>query len=333
MNFHNKSQFLWVLFSGLLLFACEPTNLPSVNPTTIQINTPQIITTPYETTPTTTFVSGDCMSIAFVKWDQTSTDIYTICPDGSELTQLTDQPTDEFQPAWSPDRKRIAYTKSGSSGNQIFITDTDGSNPVQLTHDYANDDPVWLPDSRQIAFRTTDEQGLWWWRIIDIESREIVQISEPSYDFFFPKLAWAPDGLRVAYMSLVEQQSRNDGASQIHIRNLDGSNDAALTHDTWANISPQWSPDGSRIAFLSERDGNYNSYALYTIDLGSMALKRISDPVFSEETIFSWSPDGQHIVISSIMLPKNITIIDIESGEARELNPFSDDGSTGMPSW
>ena len=85
--------------------------------------------------------------------------------------------------------------------------------------------PSGCRNNRQIAFRTTDNQGLWWWHTIDIESREIIQISEPSYDFFFPKLAWAPDGQRVAYMPLVEQQNRNDGSSQIHIRNLDGSND------------------------------------------------------------------------------------------------------------
>ena len=107
----------------------------------------------------------------------------------------------------------------------------------------------------------------------------------------------------------------------------------ALTHDTWANISPHWSPDGSRIAFLSERDGNYNSYALYIIDLSSMTLKKISDPIYSEGAIFSWSPDGQHIVISSTMLPKNITIIDIESGQERELFTLPENESAGMPSW
>ena len=346
MDHHQKTFLLCLLWISLLFTACNA-GVPQVEvaaaPTLTYEETDAIQSTIVEPVVTIqpTFEeavqpaagSEDCAAIAFVKYAPTSSDIYTVCPDGSRLTRLTDQPADEFQPAWSPDRKRIAYTAPVNGNNQIFIMDRDGSNTVQLTHDYANDDPVWLPDNRQIAFRTTDNQGLWWWRMIVIESGEIARISEPSYDFFFPKLAWAPDGQRVAYMSLVEQQARNDGASQIHIRNLDGSNDAALTHDTWANISPQWSPDGSRIAFLSERDGNYNSYALYTIDLGSMALKKISDSVFSEETIFSWSPDGQHIVISSIMLPKNITIIDIESGQERELSRYQKTKSAGMPSW
>ena len=90
--------------------------------------------------------SEDCAAIAFVKYAPTSSDIYTVCPDGSSLTRLTDQPADEFQPAWSPDRKRIAYTAPVNGNNQIFIMDRDGSNTVQLTHDYANDDPVWLPE-------------------------------------------------------------------------------------------------------------------------------------------------------------------------------------------
>jgi TolB protein len=88
-------------------------------------------------------------------------------------------------------------------------------------------------------------------------------------------------------MSLVEQQSRNDGASQIHIKSIDGSHDIALTHDTWANISPIWSHDGTKIAFLSERDGIYNVFALYVMAKDGSNLKRLTDPIFSERTTLS----------------------------------------------
>ena len=77
---------------------------------------------------------------------------------------------------------------------------------------------------------------------------EVTQYSEPLYDFFFQTPAWSPDGQEIAYMSLIEQEQRNEGSSQIHVKNVDGSNDIALTNNIWANINPLWSPDGQKIA-------------------------------------------------------------------------------------
>lgn len=276
---------------------------------------------------------GPCKKIAFVLGKEDYTDIYSVCPDGSSLTKLTDSTSLVSRPAWSADGERIAFSSDRTGIHQIFIMNADGSNVVQLTSDYENGYPVWLPDGEQIAFRTTDQRGLWWWRIIHIETREVTVFSKPSYDFFFQTPAWSPDGGRIAYMSLVEQEERNDGSSQIHVKNIDGSNDIALTHDIWANVNPIWSPDGEKIAFLSERDGKYYMFALYVMSADGQDVWKLSEPIYSEDNTYSWSPDGTEIVIDSQESVRKIFIINLDSGQKRELLSVNVGEYVFSPSW
>jgi TolB protein len=260
-------------------------------------------------------------------------DIYTVCPDGSELINLTNDPSFDSHPSWSPDGTKIAFASSRAGNSQIYIMDADGNNPIKKTSDYENDFPIWLPDGKQIAFRTTDAKGLWWWRILNIESNEISQFSEPSFDFFFQTPAWSPDGQSIAYMSLAEQQERNDGSSQIHIKSVDGTNDTPLTNNVWANINPVWSPDGKRIAFLSEQDGTYNVFALYVMDKSGENSKKLTEPIFPENVHFAWSPDGQQIAINNEFPVGNISIIDLRTGSSRVLLRLAEGESASAPSW
>jgi len=281
--------------------------------------------------PETSATGETCKKIALVISTAEASSIYTVCPDGSGLARLTGYSADLF-PAWSPDGGWLAFSSTRAGGSQIFVMKADGSNLVQLTSEGQNDFPIWLPDGRQIAFRASDGKGLWWWRVVDLESRQISQLTEPSFDFFYQTPAWSPDGRRIAYMSLEEQKARNDGSSQIHVKNLDGSGDVALTHDTWANIRPLWSPDGKSIAFLSERDGVYNSYALYVMAHNGQDAKKLSDPVFSETSAFAWSPDGTQIAIDNERSSGKIFLIDLGSSRQSEL-AIPVEGHAFFPSW
>lgn len=332
MKKYRASYPFWLFVIGLLLSGCGQANSPNNVLPTLPPEASQIVqvSTP---TFTTVSVSDDCKKIAFVVFAKTNSDIFTACPDGSNLAQLTFEPSDDLYPAWSPDGTRIAFASLRNGNSQIYVMEEDGSNPQQLTSDYANDYPIWLSNGNRIAFRTTDTKGLWWWRILDLQNNQISELTEPSYDFFFQTPAWSPDGQYLAYMSLAEQKQRNDGSSQIHVKNVDGSNDVALTSDTWANISPVWSPDGTKIAFLSERDGKYNSYALYRMAHDGTNLHRLTSPIFSESAMLTWSPDGQQIVISNDVITGSIYIIDADTGDSRELLILQEGERASMPSW
>jgi Tol biopolymer transport system component len=271
--------------------------------------------------------------IIFVITKGETSDISSICPDGSNLTKLTDSTSLNTTPAWSPDGKDIAFSSSRTGSSQIFVMDANGSSLIQLTSDYQNDFPVWLPDGKQIAFRTTDGNGLWWWRIVNIETHQAIQLTEPTYDFFFQTPAWSPDGQYIAYMSLLEQKQRNDGSSQIHVKTIDGSIDTALTNDIWANINPVWSPDGKKIAFLSERDGKYNMFALYVMSADGQDIRKLSDPIYSESNKLTWSSDGTEIAIDSDVPNGNIYIVNLVSGQVRELLKVSNGERAFFPSW
>ncbi len=301
--------------------------LRDVGSTTLEPTLPvPTLTAPVE------YITGDCNKIAFSQYDGQSYDIYSVCPDGSRLMNLTNDPSDDVDPVWSPDGTQLAFSSTRSGHFQIYLMYADGTGVSALTADFENLKPIWLPDGRHIAFRTDDGKGLYWWRIINLDNSELVTLSEPSYDFFYQTPAWSPDGTRIAYMSLVEQQERNDGASQIHVKNTDGTNDVALTNDTWANFNPKWSPDGKKIAFLSER-GALDKFALYLMNADGTEVQQLTDVGYPADVVYSWSPDGNQIAIGGNNLFNGINIIDIKSKTSRPLMEWSNPANVISPSW
>ena len=280
--------------------------------------------------------SGPCERIAYTYYSypkEQNGDIYFVCADGSDAVRLTDDPAYDGAPAWSPDGTQIAFVSDRSGAAQVYRMDADGGNVRQLTTDLLNDDPVWLPSGEQIAVRTTDGQGLYWWRILNLYTNQMVDLTEASYDFFFQKQAWSPTNPEVATMSLVEQQERNDGSSQIHVKAIDGSYDRALTNNIWANVNPVWSPDGKQLAFLSEMHGEYNIFALYVMDADGGNMRQVSKPKFTESAVLSWSPDGKQIVIGDIFNGRVLIIYDVASGKSRELLPVAEGETIMEPAW
>jgi Tol biopolymer transport system component len=222
---HNRRFILaWMVSTILFLSGCAKESVVNTN-----LSTPT--DRPAEITPTVGIIPGtatatpvpvDCKKLAIVISKGETSDIYTVCPDGSKLINLTNDAYLDAHPAWSPNGSEIAFVSSRAGDSQIYVMPVDGSSPRQITSDHSNDHPIWLPDGKQIAFRSTDQNGLWWWRIVDLETSVVSEYSTPSYDFFFQTPAWSPDGQSIAYMTLLEQQQRNDGSSQIHVKNIDG---------------------------------------------------------------------------------------------------------------
>lgn len=274
-----------------------------------------------------------CSEIVFSgRLDSSNLDLFSICSDGSNLQQLTNTPANEMLPAWSPDGSRLAYTSDASGINQVTILTINSGETEQVTFEDQNDLPKWIPGQEKIAFRSTDGQGLWWWSVVNLADKAITKMTEPSYDFFFQTPAWSPDGQKLLTMSLVEQSIRNDGSSQIHISNADGSDERALTANIWANINPAWSPDGQKIAFLSEMDGTYNNFALYSMNPDGSDQKKLTEPIFPENTLFSFSPDSGAVVIDNAPIMGKIAVIDLQIGILAELS-LPEGYQAAQPAW
>jgi dipeptidyl aminopeptidase/acylaminoacyl peptidase len=120
-------------------------------------------------------------------------------------------------------------------------------------------------------------------------------------DFFHVQTATdpqiSPDGKRIVYVRNSADISTDRRVSNLWIINSDGADHRPLTTGTYGDSSPRWSPDGTRIAFVSDRDGKAQLY-IHWMDTGQIA--RLTDLENSPSGV-SWSPDGKQIVFTSLV--------------------------------
>ncbi len=203
---------------------------------------------------------------------------------GDNLTRITFTDTEnEFQPAFSPEGDRIAFTSS-QNGNEIYVMDADGTNRVRLTDNAARDArPAFSPRGDRIAFTSnrpgpdgfTDDEIY----VMDAADTDgdgngdnLTQITDnttvPVNDI--PVLVndthanFSPDGEEVAFTSNRDSTAlqQND---EIYLSNSDGSGTPTrLTNNPAVDEFPAFSPDGKRLAFSSAREvGNYDIYKMH----------------------------------------------------------------------
>jgi Tol biopolymer transport system component len=188
-------------------------------------------------------MSPDGTKIAFVSNQNGNKDIWVINTDGSGLPkQLTTDPTDDKNPAWSPDGKKIAY----DSGQHVYIIDPEGGTPQDLCTTYPKNcrEPVFSPDGRKIAFVSNQagNDDIW---VMDVDGKNPKQVTTDPTPEQHP--SWSNDG-KVAFQAEVHAW----------IMNEDGSGRTEITSSPDLNYykQPEISPDGRVIAFVSAYKGN-----------------------------------------------------------------------------
>jgi acylaminoacyl-peptidase len=107
----------------------------------------------------------------------------------------------------------------------------------------------------------------------------------------------SPDGKRIVYTRQFSDITADKRASNLWIVNSDGSEDRALTTGSYSDSGPRWSPDGTRIAYISDRDGKPQIYVRW-MDNGQTAELTNLENAPSD---LSWSPDGKLISFSAFV--------------------------------
>jgi len=119
----------------------------------------------------------------------------------------------------------------------------------------------------------------------------------------------SPDGKKIAYVCRFADPMTDKRYSNLCVINADGTNHRPLTTGNRSDVSPRWSPDGTRLAYLSDADGKQQLYIRW-MDTGQTA--RITNLEQSPDAI-AWSPDGKMFSFSAVVPGKGPHIADLSA--------------------
>jgi dipeptidyl aminopeptidase/acylaminoacyl peptidase len=126
-------------------------------------------------------------------------------------------------------------------------------------------------------------------KLLEIDTYlEMESISSPSI---------SPDGTQILFTRGWVDKMNDKQAGNLWIVDVEGKRIRELTHGDWRDSSPVWSPDGKKIAFLSDRDGTTQIHVLW-LDTREVAQLTHLDRAPSDLT---WSPDGEMIAFTSFV--------------------------------
>lgn len=198
-----------------------------------------------------------------------------------------------------PDGGLIAF----SAGGQIYVMNPDGG--VKLVNDEtpgAHDSyPALSPDAKSVAFVRDEGLGLYRLCVVGVDGRGLQCLTASAAPLGEP--SWSPDGSRIAFIrgydpTVNGYAAINACSPEICVIEIANGKETNPTQGL-GGTDPAWSPDGTRIAFSSLRDGNYE---IYTMDLKGDQLQRLTHTGWAEAEP-SWSPDGRRIAYVSHLIP------------------------------
>ena len=261
-------------------------------------------------------LSPDGSLVAYAQGPPTRMQIFVQQIGGGRRIALTGDSTENFRsPQWSPDGTQIAF--HGNDG--IFVVPALGGSPrrvVQIDSTVfglgsGSFTPLtglaWSPDGQRLAYTASyGDQRLY---LVPLSGGEPTRLAAPAEPH---SPAWSPDGTRLAVtsgnplFSFGTGYFGNVGASSIWVVPVAGGPSIRITGDESLSMSPQWSPDGHALFWVSDRGGSRDIYRV-TIDRGGSpagAPQRLTTGL--DVHGLGLAADGTHLAYSSFRTFSNI---------------------------
>jgi Tol biopolymer transport system component len=226
-------------------------------------------------------------SIAFVREDpnpadlNAAVDLWVVRSNGRGLRKLVGTPGWDESPAWSPDGRRIAFTKSIYEPGEpedilksidIWTARADGRAQGNLTRDGSASSPAWSPGGATVAFARGN--GVFVVRRDGSRKRHVGRRSDPT------KPAWSPDGRRIAFVT----------PGELWIARADGGGQRLVARGAWSDTRAVWSSDGRLLAYAGGRGRASGVFVVPSAGGRPRLLSRHDESA-------AWSPDGRRLAL------------------------------------
>ena len=200
----------------------------------------------------------------------------------------------DWNPVWSPDGRYLYFSSErGGSMNlwRVAIDEVSGrmrGEPEPVTTPSRTSASIsFSRDGKLMMYVTSDRRSSIQRVGLDPATGRVTDPPRPVFrgSRMIYTQDLSPDGEQIAFTTL-------GGREDLFVVKSDGTGYRQITDDAFRDRGPKWSPDGSKLAFYSDRSGRYETWTIHPDGSGLTQLTKATGPARTEVT---WSPDGNQI--------------------------------------
>jgi dipeptidyl aminopeptidase/acylaminoacyl peptidase len=267
--------------------------------------------------------------------DKRDTDLWMAGWDGSEEVRLTSSPDGESSPRWSPDGRYLSFLASRGTeeekkaGAQVWLLDRRGGEALKLTDIKGGvDEYAWSPDGKKLVLVLSDPDPA----------------DEPEKMEGWKRKAKPPIVVDLYRFKRDRAGYLRTPATHLWLFDVEAGKAEQLTKGPYDDGAPAWSPDGLRIAFISDRGPDADRWPnsdLHVIEAKAGAEpRRLTDFLGPDDGRPAWSPDGRQIAFLRGDEPRymaynlnKLAVVPADGGPVSILTGALDRGVSGPLVW